>query len=72
MATIQTGIIRFFIPEKNYGYVRKENSLEEFHISGQKIEHLKLKKGDRISFQIKSKSNQLTIKNIQRIDPLKD
>lgn len=64
---MQTGIIRFFLSDKKYGYVRKDGTLEEYYIPGRKLEHLKLKKGDRIRFQIERKSSQLIATQIQRI-----
>ncbi len=65
---MQTGIIRFFLTNKKYGYVRKEGTLEEYYIPGRKLEHLQLKKGDRIRFQIEKRSNQLIATHIERID----
>lgn len=69
---MQTGIIRFFLTDKKYGYVRKDDSLEEYYIPGRKLDHLQLKKGDRIRFQIEKRSSQLIATKIQRIESKED
>ena len=69
---MQTGIIRFFLTDKKYGYVRKDDSLEEYYIPGRKLDHLQLKKGDRIRFQIEKRSSQLIATKIQRIASKED
>ena len=69
---MQTGIIRFFLTDKKYGYVRKDDSLEEYYIPGRKLDHLQLKKGDRIRFQIEKRSSQLIATKIQRIESNED
>ena len=69
---MQTGIIRFFIKDKNFGYVRKENSLEEFYLPGRKLQHLDLAKGDLIRFSIKKKGGQLIATEVELIKKAKN
>jgi cold shock CspA family protein len=72
IASMQTGIIRFFISEKKYGYVRRDDSLEEYYIPGRNLGHLNLKKGDHIRFKIEKRSNQLIATQIEVIQSKKD
>ena len=72
IASMQTGIIRFFISDKKYGYVRRDDSLEEYYIPGRNLSHLNLKKGDRIKFKIEKRSNQLIATQIEVIQSNKD
>ena len=64
---MHTGIIRFFLQDKNFGYVRMDDSLEEFYIPGRKLKHLQLSKGDQIRFSIKKKGGQLIATDVELI-----
>ena len=65
---MHTGVIRFFLPKKGFGYVIKDDSLEEYFLPGKNLQDLHLKKGDKISFELERKNNQIIATKVQLIN----
>jgi cold shock CspA family protein len=52
------GVVQFFLEKKGYGYIRIPETREEFYV--QKKQLLEpVKKGDRVSFEIKESKQGL-------------
>ena len=62
------GVVQFFIPKKGYGYVKVPESREEFYIK-KEIGMEKLKKGDKIEFEIKESRHGLIAVSIKKVEP---
>lgn len=50
---MQEGIIVFYLPDKQYGYVRLPATREEFFFRGNQLTE-PIKAGDRVRFEIRS------------------
>lgn len=60
------GRIKFFIAEKGYGYIRVEATFEEFFFKQKELKYI-VKKGDRVSFDLKENRHGLYAVNITPI-----
>ncbi|MEM9928730.1 MAG: hypothetical protein AAF840_02825 [Bacteroidota bacterium] len=48
------GIILFYLPAKGYGYLRLQGTREEFYFRKANLLVAEVKKGDLVSFQLRS------------------
>lgn len=52
------GVVQFFLEKKGYGYIRIPETREEFYVSKKQLLE-PVKKGDRVSFEIKENKQGL-------------
>jgi len=61
------GIIQFFMERKGFGYVRVPETREEFHFRKKALQS-PVKKGDRVSFEIKENKQGLFAVQIRKTE----
>lgn len=59
-----TGIVQFFIESKGYGYIRSEDSLEEYYVHRKNLT-APIQKGDRVIFDIQEDRHGLSAINVK-------